>query len=187
MTATGITGAVVWSGKGEGGPVTADATQPSRFNPVWRISVNREKTENRPLEPGSAQLPKKQFKVHRRAAMFLAVLGTAAGLIASTTTPAAADSGRNNNLWIRAVDGQIQSEHYPGSPLFPPNGTYHIHYWKAGGGWDVNGRNYHFPGQTVFGRIAAPVAAGSTVCAELFYHKPEGGYGSYGLPCVRMS
>jgi hypothetical protein len=113
----------------------------------------------------------------------LAVLGAAAAVVLGTVAPASADSGRNGSLWIRAHGGVIDSQHYPG----PPVGTYHIRYWHAGGSWAVNGRNYHFPGQTVYGRISAPVAAGQTVCAELWYHKPGGGYGSYGLPCVRMS
>ncbi|WP_157245391.1 hypothetical protein [Nonomuraea typhae] len=122
-------------------------------------------------------------KLRRRVVTPLAVLGAAVAVATAIVTPASADSGRNGSLWIRAHSGVVDSQHYPG----PPSGTYHIQYWQAGGGWSANGRDYHFPGRTVYGRIAAPVPSGATVCAQLWYHKPEGGYGSYGLPCVRMS
>jgi hypothetical protein len=116
----------------------------------------------------------------RRGLLGLAAAAMVVGLVGGTATPAAADTGHSNALWISAHDGGVNSEQWIEGE---PTGWYHIHYWRAGGGWNVNGSDYYYPGRIVYGWIAAPgVARGDTVCAELW--RNEGG--SYGLPCVRM-
>ncbi|MEW9550398.1 hypothetical protein [Nonomuraea sp. NPDC050783] len=69
-------------------------------------------------------------------------------------------------------------------PDCSPNGTYHIHVW--GGGRDMNYPTYTYNGNTRDFSYTWPVPAGTNICAELWRHKPGGGYESYGLPCETM-
>ncbi|MEQ4722624.1 hypothetical protein [Nonomuraea sp. B19D2] len=65
-----------------------------------------------------------------------------------------------------------------------PRGTYHIHVW--GGGRDINYPAYTYNGSLREFSYVWPVRPGTNICAELWYHKPGGGYESWGLPCEEM-
>ncbi|MEV6033500.1 hypothetical protein AB0L65_20265 [Nonomuraea sp. NPDC052116] len=66
-----------------------------------------------------------------------------------------------------------------------PAGTYHIHVW--GGGRDMNYPTYTYNRSNLREfSYTWPVPAGTNICAELWYHKPGGGYESWGLPCETM-
>jgi hypothetical protein len=123
----------------------------------------------------------------RRVLVLLAVIVAGLGGVAVTASPAAAsDSGSSRCLWIRASGGAINYQHWPNDCPF---GTYHVHFWHAGGSWSHNTGTHRYSGTYVnlIVRVPVPVPAGGTVCGELWYHQPGGGYGSYGLPCVTMS
>lgn len=65
-----------------------------------------------------------------------------------------------------------------------PQGSYHIHVW--GGGRDMNYPIYNYNGSIREFSATWPVPSGTNICAELWYHKPGGGYASWGLPCEAM-
>jgi hypothetical protein len=122
--------------------------------------------------------------LERRVLMFVVALLAAAGVTGGVAAPASADSGVNHYLWISASGGSVHWEHWPGSPT----GEYHINFWGVNTNWNTNTPNYwKVTNDTEYGILPGPVPAGVMVCGNLWYHKPAGGYGSYGLPCVAMS
>ena len=63
-------------------------------------------------------------------------------------------------------------------------GYYHVHIW--GGGNDFNTQDMNFAGSQNYSikvNLPQPVAKGTTLCAELWYHSPSG-YESLGAPCL---
>ncbi|XVU28865.1 hypothetical protein ACQPZJ_17940 [Actinoplanes sp. CA-054009] len=107
---------------------------------------------------------------------------TAAAVAAALMTvavPEAAQAGQNHCAWIGAAvgGGGVRLEQNCGV-----SGTYHMDIWGAGHP-RTHTRDYRYTGgaRDFFFRWA--VAPGATVCGELWYHKPGGGYESNGLPC----
>ncbi|MFI6734916.1 hypothetical protein ACIBI9_18465 [Nonomuraea sp. NPDC050451] len=101
-------------------------------------------------------------------------------------TPAAAQVARPAGvsvcLGLWAAYNAILLRHLGGD--CSPRGSYHIHVW--GGGRDMNYPIYSYNGSIREFSYTWPVPQGTNICAELWYHKPGGGYSSHGLPCETM-
>src|ERR1044072_7973468 len=105
-----------------------------------------------------------------------------AGTSATQAAVARAPAGVSVCLGLWAAYNAILLRHLGGrcSPL----GTYHIHVW--GGGRDINYPTYTYNSAIREFSYTCPVPQGTNICAELWYHKPGGGYESWGLPCEEM-
>ncbi|MFC9973409.1 hypothetical protein ACFVH6_21200 [Spirillospora sp. NPDC127200] len=90
-------------------------------------------------------------------------------------------AGISRCLGLWANGGRVKLQHISSCG---PTGYYHIRIW--GGGRSDNGDTYRYVG--LLREFAAnwPVPSGTNICAELWYHKPGGGYESWGLPCDPM-
>jgi hypothetical protein len=119
--------------------------------------------------------------IWRRALVGALVL---AGIVAGAAAPASA--GRSGDLWLgERIDGhrtnRVFAQHAPGGPY----GWYHIDIWYADTG-ELYARSgdYHYQGG-YWDWWGGPVSGvgGRVLCAQLWYHKPGGGYQSMGLPC----
>ncbi|MEV4800161.1 hypothetical protein AB0K18_09095 [Nonomuraea sp. NPDC049421] len=125
----------------------------------------------------------------RSLARLLTTAATLAAVTAMTLAPAASAAGRvagpaGTSVCLRLLAdyNAILLRHW-GSDC-SPRGTYHIHVW--GGGRDMNYPTYTYSGGNRDFSYTWPVPSGTNICAELWYHKPGGGYSSYGLPCTTM-
>ncbi|GIG55927.1 hypothetical protein Lfu02_02990 [Longispora fulva] len=104
-------------------------------------------------------------------------VAVAAGIVGGGAAPASA--GSNGCIWIGPSDGSgnIRFQQECGV-----SGTYHMDVWGAGHSRTSTG-GYYYNGGTVISGVKWGISSGQTVCAELWYHKPSGGYESQGLPC----
>lgn len=104
---------------------------------------------------------------------------TAAGvmLVSSVVATAPASAGISRCLQLKFLGNTVET-----AQLCGPSGTYHVDVWYNGGPRESHGRYYYGGGKKY--DYWRSVASGTGVCAELWYHKPGGGYESWGLPCV---
>lgn len=109
----------------------------------------------------------------------LLAAATAAGVmvVSSIVAAAPASAGISECLQLMFSNGRTETTQLCGT-----YGTYHIDVWYNGGPRESHGR-YHYGGghKADYWRT---VSSGTSVCAELWYHKPGGGYESRGLPCI---
>ncbi|WP_163573189.1 hypothetical protein [Fodinicola feengrottensis] len=89
-------------------------------------------------------------RVVRRVSLSAGLLLASAGILATTATPASADSGSSVALWIRASGGVINWEQWIEDE---PAGVYNVHFWRAGGGWDYNTPAYNYALRVVPGNV----------------------------------
>jgi hypothetical protein len=144
-------------------------------------------THVNPLMPDATSdvSPARRSPFRRISLALLATLLAVTGVAVGTPSPAAADVGHSVCLTIFLDgDGFMGWRHARGCG---PSGAYHINAWVPSTGFNVNAGHHNFFGAQVDGRFPIGAPHGSTACAELWYHKPNGGYGSYGLPCARVN
>jgi hypothetical protein len=123
--------------------------------------------------------------VLRRIAIVMAAVGMLATAAVAGAAPASAASGGNGFLWIATEAapnpvGKLQLNMTP-----PFDGWYHVHVWGAQ--WnDFNTDPQYLIGPWVrkSSVLINPIYHGQTICAELWYHLPGGGYEPFGLPCI---
>jgi hypothetical protein len=115
----------------------------------------------------------------RRLGAAAVAVGAMAGATLVAAEPASAGISRCIGIW--ANDGRLKLQHIHGCG---PNGTYHIEVWSPGR--HTNGAPYTYVGRLREFQANWPVPDGTNVCAQLWRHKPGGGYDSWGLPCDRM-
>jgi hypothetical protein len=109
----------------------------------------------------------------------LAAIGTILAALA-TAAPSPALAGTNHCAWIgSAGSGNVHTQQICGV-----SGTYHMDVW--GGGRSGTTGDYHYNGGTWNFYWNWHLPSGTTVCTQLWYHKPGGGYESNGLPCHTM-
>ncbi|MFC0629256.1 hypothetical protein [Kribbella deserti] len=106
-----------------------------------------------------------------RAAVLTAVVAT------STLTGAqAASAGGNGCAWIGYDGDRIKTQHRTGCV----SGYYHQDVW-SNGRRESTGTYWYNGG--IINRYWWTIPDGEGACTEIWYHKPEGGYQSVGLPC----
>ncbi|MEV0632988.1 hypothetical protein ACI2LC_43980 [Nonomuraea wenchangensis] len=120
-----------------------------------------------------------------RRGMISAALGVLlAGTVAAIGAPPAA-AGGNGWMWIGSNTDPAGTRRVSVQQNTGISGTYHIDiwYWATGARYGGTG-DYSYNGGTrefLKGRVSD--VAGKRLCAQLWYHKPGGGYESHGLPC----
>ncbi|GAA3002333.1 hypothetical protein [Actinokineospora diospyrosa] len=104
----------------------------------------------------------------------LVLSGLGAGTASATT------NGGNGCAYLQAYNQGATVQQTCGV-----SGTYHFDIWGTNYSRRSLG-NHYYGGGTLTSYPGVPVADGGTVCIELFYHKPSGGFESKGLPCDEM-
>ncbi|MFF3489583.1 hypothetical protein ACFYXC_41135 [Streptomyces sp. NPDC002701] len=94
-----------------------------------------------------------------------------------------ASAGINNCAGIWAEDGRVHLQHISSCYSYNDGHAHHINVWGGGRSLTIN---YTYHNRTLDWWRDYPVADGTTVCAEIWHHKPGGGYDSIGLPCDTM-
>ncbi|MEQ4723877.1 hypothetical protein [Nonomuraea sp. B19D2] len=105
--------------------------------------------------------------------------------IVTAVVASPASAGRNGNMWIGVNTDPVGTARVSVQQVAGVSGTYHIDIWYAATGARYGGTgDYYYNGGTrEFLKGRKSEVAGKRLCAQLWYHKPGGGYESQGLPC----